>query len=139
MDIDMSRLQNGLKDTVLTQSAIFSSWHPKSYQCPRDFAPPPRDLAPSGAKSLGISPSALLPLEISPPPSPSPPPNDTFQRIFLYLDLAAKKASKTWFGNLFDNGFTRVRLRANGVWSFSKVGVDFLVIVYVNIALQLRA
>ena len=74
---------------------------------------PPRDLALPEAKSLGISPPrgqipwdlalpARPPLGISPPP---PPPNDTFQRIFLYLDIATKKASEIWFGNLFDNGF----------------------------------
>ena len=68
-------------------------------ECPRDFAPPvispprgqiPRDLALPARPPLGISP---------------PPPNDTVQRIFLYLDLATKKASEIWFGNLFDNGF----------------------------------
>ena len=29
--------------------------------------------------------------------------------------LAIKKASEIWSGNLFDNGFARVRLRANVV------------------------
>ena len=69
---------------------------------------------PPGAKSLGISPSLRAPpfRDLAPPP---PPPNDTFQRIFLYLDLATKKVSEIWFGNLFDNGFARVRLRAKVV------------------------
>ena len=64
---------------------------------PRDITPPPpqgqipRDLALPAHPPLGISPH----------------PNDTFQRIFLYLDLATKKASEIWFGNLFDNGFAR--------------------------------
>ena len=91
---------------------------------------PPRNLAPPGAKSLGIWPfrgqiprdlalPARPPLGISlPPPTP---PNDTFQTIFLYLDLATKKASEIWFGNLFGNGFARVRLRANVVWYFQKL------------------
>ena len=69
---------------------------PPRSQIPRDLALPARP-----------------PLGISPPPLPRP--NDTCQRIFLYLDLATKKASDIWFGNLFDNGFARVRLRANVV------------------------
>ena len=78
---------------------------------PHDLAPPrgqiPRDLALPVRPQLGISPRPPLP-------------NDTVQRIFLYLDLhvATKKASEIWFGNLFDNGFTWVRLRANVVWYF---------------------
>ena len=81
-------------------------------RCPRDFAP--RDIAPlRGQISRDLALPAHPPLGISPPR-----PNDTFQRIFLYLDLATKKASEIWFGNLFDNGFARVRLRANVVWYF---------------------
>ena len=72
--------------------------------------PPPRDLAPRGQIPGDLALPARPPLGISPPP-----PNDTFQRIFLYLDLSTKKASEIWFGNLFDNGFVRVRLRANVV------------------------
>ena len=67
----------------------------------------PRDLALPARPPLGIS--------------PPPPPNDTVQRIFLYLDLATQKASEIWFGNLFDNGFAWVRLGANVVWYFQKL------------------
>ena len=82
--------------------------------------PPPRDLAPRGQIPRDLALPARPPLGISPslpppPPPPPPPPNDTLQRIFMCLDLATKKASEIWFGNLFDNGFARVRLRANAV------------------------
>ena len=42
----------------------------------------------------------------------APPPNDTVQRIFLYLDLATKKASEIWLGNLFE-----MDLRESERWS----------------------
>ena len=90
--------------------------------------PPPWSRFP-GAKPHRISPSPRgqiprdLALPARPPLGMSPPPplNDTFQRIFLYLDLATKKSSEIWFGTLFDNGFARVRLRANVVWYFQKL------------------
>ena len=92
--------------------------------------PPPQGPNPYGSRPPCAPPFRDLAL---------PPPNVTVHRIFLYLDLATKKASEIWFGNLFDNGFARFRLRANVVWYFQKVGVDFLVIIYVIIVLQLRA
>ena len=88
---------------------------------PRDFAP--RDFAPRGQIPRDLALPARPPFRDLAPP---PPPNNTFQRIFLYLDLATKKASEIWFGNLFDNGFARVRLRANVVWYFS-CELDFVV------------
>ena len=59
-DIDMSRLENGLKVTVLTQSANFSSWHPEVTGCtisvPKSYDEHPRQVKygsppppPSGA------------------------------------------------------------------------------------------
>ena len=71
---------------------------------------PPVISPPRGQIPRDLALPARPPLRIS-----SPRPNDTFQRIFLYLDLATKKASEIWFGNLFDDGFARVRLRANVV------------------------
>ena len=86
------------------------------------FGPVSQGFRPPGDKSLGISPPrGQIPGDLALPARPpfwdlAPPrPNDTFQRIFLYLDLATKKASEIWFSNLFDNGFARVRLRANVV------------------------
>ena len=79
---------------------------------------PPCNLAPRGQIPRDLALPARPPLGISPP---LPPPNDTFQTIFLYLDLATTKASEIWFGNLFDNGFARVRLRANVIWYFQKL------------------
>ena len=63
---------------------------------------PPVISPPLGQILRDLAFPARPPLGISPPPPP-PRPNDTFQRIFLYLDLATKKASEIWFGNLFDN------------------------------------
>ena len=82
--------------------------------------PPPRDLVPPGPNPQGSRPPYAPSFwDLAPPPPPHPP-NNTVQRIFLYLDLATKKASEIWFGNLFDNGFARVRLGANVVWYFQK-------------------
>ena len=85
--------------------------------------PPPVILSPRGQIPRDLALPTRPPFGISPPPPPPPPPtppNNTVQRIFLYLDLATKKASEIWFGNLFDNGFARVRLGANVVWYFQK-------------------
>ena len=71
---------------------------------------PPVILPPRGQIPRDLALPALPPIR-----DPAPPPNVTVHRIFLYLDLATKKASEIWFGNLFDNGFARFRLRANVV------------------------
>ena len=70
--------------------------------------PNPWDHSPAGAKSLGISRSLRAPISGS-----RPHPRHSSEKLFLYLDAATKKASEVWFGNLFDNGFARVRLRGN--------------------------
>ena len=77
------------------------------------ISPSPRDLAPRGQIPRDLTPLGQIPRDLA-----LPVPNDTFQRIFLYLDLATKKASEIWFGNLFGNGFAWVRLRANVLWYF---------------------
>ena len=72
------------------------------YLFPRDSSHPPpplpRDLAPRGQIPRDLALAARPPLGISLPPHPLPP-NDTVQRIFLYLDLATKKTSELWFKN----------------------------------------
>ena len=89
----------------------------QGFRPPPWYRPPPRDIAPPGPNPKGSRPPCAPPFRDLAPPRP----NDTFQRIFLYLDLATKNASEIWFGNLFDNGFARVRLRANAVWYFRKL------------------
>ena len=84
----------------------------------------PPDRAHRGQILRDLAPWGQIPWGLRPPCAPSfrdlapPPPNDTVQKIFLYLDLVTKKASEIWFGNLFGNGFAQVRLRANVVQHF---------------------
>ena len=126
---EANALNNIAISTFLHSIALFTQH--KLTRCPRDFtprdlAPPgqiPRDPAPPGQIPRDLALPARPPLGISPP---SPPPNDTFKRIFLYLDLVTKKASEIWFGNLSDNGFARVRLRANVVRYFQKLELTSL-------------
>ena len=122
--------------TFTPGSSLLSRQHSRVFPGVLGISPPV--ISPPGAKSLGISPPGAKSLEISPPGGqiprdlalparpplgishPPPSPNDTVQRIFLYLDLTTKKTSEIWFGNLFDNGFAQVRLGANVVWYFQK-------------------
>ena len=89
---------------------------------------PPVISPPPGQIPRDLALPARPPLGISPPPRP----NDTVQRIFLYLDVATKKASEIWFVN-FLTMVCASQTRSQCCLIFSKVGVDFLFIVYVYI------
>ena len=110
-------------------------------RCPRDFAPRdlalpwpnPKESSPPGPNPLGSRPPCAPPFRVLAPPPP--PLNDTFQRIFLYLDLATKKYGLAIYLTMV----CASQIQSQCCLIFSKVGVDYLVIVYVNIVLQLLA
>ena len=133
----------------LKNDTIWSSFLCTYIQCPgvawisfpRDLAPPPR------AKSLGISPPrgqiprdlalpARPPLGISPPPPPS-------QRHISDNILVFRPSYQESFWNMvwqfIWQWICASQTQSHCSLIFSRVGVDFLVIIYVNIVLQLRA
>ena len=74
----------------------------------------PRNRAPLGQIPWDLALPARPPLGISPPP---PSQRHISENILVFRP----SYQEIWFGNLFDNGFARVRFRANVVWYFQKL------------------
>ena len=102
-------------------------------RCPRDF-PPPRDLAPPGPNPKGSRPPCAPPFRDLAPPS---------QRHISENILVFRPSYQESFWNMvwqfIWQWICASQTQSQCCLIFSKLGVDFLVIVYVNIVLQLRA
>ena len=144
-DTSLQLLSNTLSRNLNIGIACTKDFHP--IRCPRDFAPPvisplqaqiPRDLAPPGAKSLGISPSPFAPpfRDLAPPPPPFPA---TQLENILVFRPSYQESFWNMVWQFIWQWICASQTRSQCCLIFSKVGVDFLVIVYVNIVLQLRA
>ena len=101
---------------------------------------------PPGAKSLGISPRGKIhrdltlparpPLGISPPPPPS---QGHISENILVFRPSYQESFWSMVWQFIWQWICTSQTQSQCCLIFSKVGVDFLVIVYVNIVLQLRA
>ena len=106
---------------------------------PRDLAPPrgqiPMDLAPRGPNPSGSCPPCAPPFRDLAAP---PPPTTQLENILVF-----RPSYQESFWNMvlqfIWQWICASQTRSQSCLIFSKVGVDFLFIVYVNIVLQLRA
>ena len=96
------------------------------------ISPPPRDLAPRGSNPLGSRPPCAPPFRDLAPPPPPPPHTLVFRPSY-------QESFWNMVWQFIWQWICASQTQSQCCLIFSKVGVDFLVFVYVNIVLQLRA
>ena len=139
------RMRSWLDDGWMTTQRVKPPGSLFLYRCPRDFAPPPVISPPRGQIPRDLTPRGQIPRDLTLPAQPplgiSPPPPS--QRHISENILVFKPSNQESFWNMvwqfIWQWICASQTRSQCCLIFSKVGVDFLVILYVNIVLQLRA